>query len=140
MILFIIWFYDFISICTRENFSHAAQVFFPGILTLIIARYYRHVGVQFFDITFFFNIDTKLKQRISQNTEQIHLYCIQDHTCLKSFDYIILLVKQLRFCYANLIDTPEEDRQVLHFINPSVDSDGEDDDTFELERKFFWCF
>ena len=37
---------------------------------------------------------------------------------------------QLRFYYAKLLDTPEEDRVFLGFINPVVDSD---DDIFEPE-------
>ena len=36
---------------------------------------------------------------------------------------------------------PEEDRQVLRFINPVVDLDDDDDDViFEPERSFSWVF
>ena len=40
----------------------------------------------------------------------------------------------MRFCYAKLLDTPEEDPQALEFVNPFVDSEDEDDDIFEPER------
>ena len=44
---------QFISICTRENSSHPAQVFFfCQNFTLIVARYYRHVRVLFVLISF----------------------------------------------------------------------------------------
>ena len=42
---------------------------------------------------------------------------------------------QLRLYYAKILGT-EEDRQVLRFINPAVDSDDEDDHIFEPERSF----
>ena len=35
---------------------------------------------------------------------------------------------------------PEEDRQVLRFINPVVDLDDDDDVIFEPERSFSWVF
>ena len=41
----------------------------------------------------------------------------------------------MRFYYAKLLDTPEEDHQVLGFVNPVLDSD-DDDNIFEPER---WC-
>ena len=34
------------------------------------------------------------------------------------------------------LDTPEEDCQVLGFVNPVVESDDEDDDIFEPERNY----
>ena len=46
----------------------------------------------------------------------------------------------MRFYYAKLLDTPEEDRQVLGFVNPVVDSNDEDDDIFEPERSFSSVF
>ena len=39
-----------------------------------------------------------------------------------------------------LVDTTEEDRQVLGFINTVVDLDDDDDDIFEPERSFFGVF
>ena len=35
---------------------------------------------------------------------------------------------------------PEEDRQVLGFINPVVDLDDDDGVIFEPERSFSWVF
>ena len=49
-----------------------------------------------------------------------------------SFSYY----SQLQFYYATLLDSPEEDHQVLGFINSVVDPDDEDDDIFEPERSF----
>ena len=43
---------------------------------------------------------------------------------------------QLRCYFAKLLDTPDKDRHVLWFINPTVDSDDEDDDVFEPEKSF----
>ena len=44
---------------------------------------------------------------------------------------------RLRFHYAKLLDTPEEDCQVLGFVNPVVvNSDDENDNIFEPERSF----
>ena len=44
---------------------------------------------------------------------------------------------RLRFYYAELLDTPEEDCQVLGFVNPVVvNSDDENDNIFEPERSF----
>ena len=47
---------------------------------------------------------------------------------------------QLRFYYTKLLDTTEQDHQVLGFINPVVDSDDEDDNMFEPERGFSGVF
>ena len=47
---------------------------------------------------------------------------------------------QLRFYHEKLLDTPGKDRQVLGFVNPVVDSDDEDDDIFEPERRFSGAF
>ena len=56
--------------------------------------------------------------------------------CLKSFDFIILLLS-LRNYNTKLLQTPEEDRQVLGFANPVVGSD--DEITIFLNHKEF-CF
>ena len=48
----------------------------------------------------------------------------------------LLHYSQFRFYYAKLLETTEEDREVLGFINPVVDSDDEDDDIFEPEISF----
>ena len=46
---------------------------------------------------------------------------------------------QLQFYYAKLLDIPEENRQVLGFIIPVVDSDNKDDIS-EPERTFSGIF
>ena len=43
---------------------------------------------------------------------------------------------QLRFYYANLLGMPEEDHQVLGFVNPVLDSGDEDDNILEPQRSF----
>ena len=48
----------------------------------------------------------------------------------------VFYYSQLRFYYAKLLDTEEQHRQVMGFINPVVGSDDEDDDIFEPERSF----
>lgn len=47
-----------------------------------------------------------------------------------------ILLSQLRFYYAKLLDTPEEVSQVLGFVNSAVDSHDEDDDIIEAESSF----
>ena len=79
----------------------------PGIFlnsTLIVARYYRHIGV--FLISSFFDIETKLKQQISQNTEEKLLYCTH-------------------------CDTGRRSTSVGIFKSPVLDLDYEDDDILE---------
>ena len=39
-----------------------------------------------------------------------------------------------------LLDTAEEDRQVLGFVNPIVDSDDEDEGIFQPEKSFCRVF
>ena len=39
-----------------------------------------------------------------------------------------------------LLDTAEEDRQVLGFVNPIVDSDDEDEGIFQPEKSFSGVF
>ena len=63
--------------------------------------------------------------------------CTRDtlsHKCLKA-DY-----SQLRFDYAKLFDTPEEDRQVLGFVKPVLDSYYENEDNLETEKSFSSVF
>ena len=60
-------------------------------------------------------------------------------TLLHSF-HANICHSQLRFYYAKLIDTPEEHREVLGFINPVVDSDDQHGDIFEPERRFSLVF
>ena len=55
--------------------------------------------------------------------------------CLKSFNFIILLLS-LRNYNTKLLETPEEDRQVLGFANPVVGSD--DEITIFLNHKEFY--
>ena len=61
------------------------------------------------------------------------------HKCsshlISSFYY-----RQLRFYYAKLLDMPEEDRQVLRFVDPVLDSNDEDGNIFEPERSFSCVF
>ena len=52
----------------------------------------------------------------------------------------IILLCQLWFYYAKLLDTPEEDRQVLGFKNPVVDSDDGKDNIFEPGTSFSGAF
>ena len=69
------YFRYFMSICTREISFHPAQVFFvAGIYLLLLPDGIDTSGSSFFDIVFVFNIETKLKQGISQNTEK-PFYC-----------------------------------------------------------------
>ena len=61
----------FMSICTRESSSHPAQVFlFAGTSLSFLLDTIDTSGSIFFDVVFFFffNIETRLKQQISQNT------------------------------------------------------------------------
>ena len=94
----------------------------------------------FFNIVvFFFNAETKLKQQISQNTEQQLLYSTNCHAnAWIWFHYFFY--SQLQFFYGKLLDTPDEDHQVLGFVNPVVDPDDEDDNIFEPERRFSSAF
>ena len=61
------------------------------------------------------------------------------HIFTQMSNFIILLC-QLWFYYAKLLDTPEEDRQVLGFKNPVADSDGEKDNIFEPGTSFSGAF
>ena len=68
----------YMSICTRENSSHPAQVFFlRWNVTPIVARYYRHVVVYFFDIIFFFimkqNLRNKFQKTLKKNFFIAHI-------------------------------------------------------------------
>lgn len=59
----------FMSICTRESSSHPAQVFlFAGTSLSFLLDTIDTSGSIFFDVVFFFQHETKLKQQISQNT------------------------------------------------------------------------
>ena len=61
-------------------------------------------GSSFFDITFF-NIETRLKQRISQNTEERLLYCTHCHTNVWSHLISLVYYNQLRFYFAKFLHT-----------------------------------
>ena len=69
-----------------------------------------------------------------QNTEEKLLYCTNCHR--NAWNHLISLFhySQLRFYHAKPPDTLEEDRQVLEFVNPVVDSIDEDNNIFEPER------
>ena len=88
-----------IHVHLHKRNSQQAQLLFLQNFTLIVARYYRHAEVQFFLISCFFffvvgffsNIEIKLKQQISQNTEEKLPFCTHCHTNAKVIYFIILL-------------------------------------------------
>ena len=67
---------------------------------------------------------------------------ILSHKCLKSFDFIILLSFTILSSYhTKVLDTPEEDRQVLGLVNSVVvKSDDKDDVIYESEKSFSGIF
>ena len=83
----------FMSICTREHSSNPTLVslFFPGSSLSLLPDTVYISGSCFF----LFNMETKLQQRISQNTGVKFLYCAYCHTNVWShliwFHYFIIL-------------------------------------------------
>ena len=53
---------------------------------------------------------------------------------------LLFYYSQLQFYNAKLLDTPEEDNQVLGFVSTGVDSDDEDDVIIKQERSFSGAF
>ena len=68
-------------------------------------------------ISLFFQHRNKVKQRVSQKTEEKHVTAHIVTQYLKSFDFIYDI--QLRFYYAKLLDTPEEDCLVFAIYKSS---------------------
>ena len=92
-----------------------SRSFFAGTSLLLFLETIDKFEIGFL-LSFFFNIETKLKQRIWQNTEEKPLYCTYCHTNAWSHLISLLYYSQFQFYYAKLLDTPEEVRQVLGFI------------------------
>ena len=116
----------------RKLLSPSPGPFFPWSFTLTVARYSRQVRVCFF---FFFCI-AFLSNEFHKRRRETSLPHTVSHKCLKSLFYCT----QLRFYHVKLLDTLEEDCQMLWFINPVVDWDDEEDKILELERSFSGVF
>ena len=83
-----------IPICTNENFSHPTKLFnFVRTSLSLLLDTIDTLRFSFFDTDFFFNIEIKLKQRFSQNTQEKLLYCIHCHTMSEViwFHYFIIV-------------------------------------------------
>ena len=120
----------FMSICNKENSPHPAQVlFFAGTSLSLLLDTVDKSGSVFFCIAF-------LSNEFHKRRRQTSLPHTVSHKCLKSLFYCT----QLRFFHVNLLDTLEEDCQILWFINPVVDWDDEEDKILELERSFSGVF
>ena len=116
-------------------FTRPFTYFFQIALRAILLDIIDTSESSFFYIVFFKN-KTKLMQQISQNTDKKLFHFTHCH--INTWRYLISLFyyNQLWLYYAQL-DTLEEDRQLLGFINSFVDSD---DDIFEQERSFAYIF
>ena len=96
----------FMSIRTRENSSHLAQVFFFSwtSLSLLLDNM-----VQFFWYHLFFNMEIKLRQQISRKTEDKLLYRTHCHT--NAWRHLIWLIhySQSRFYQGKFLGMSEKD-------------------------------
>ena len=147
----------YMCILTKENSSHPIQVFLnetfpvklprnlaffsPELLSHCSQIIYTRLGLVFFKIIFFFNSNKTIKRNKSKATnftnhrrETSFLHTLR-HKCLKSFDFITLL-QSLPFYYTKLLDTLEEDSQVLEFVNPQPCP--QYFETFRYFTKFFF--
>ena len=86
------------SICTRETPNKPSSFFCRTSLSLLLdttdmlrSSFFWYRVFFFFVVGFFSNIEIKLKQQISQNTEEKLPFCTHCHTNAKVIYFIILL-------------------------------------------------
>ena len=125
----------FMPICTRGNSSHREprSCFF---------LFFVFAGTSLFSyILFFFDIETKLKQWISQNTEEKLLYCTHCHTNVWSHLISLFYYSQLRFDFILQSFLTSRRKIVKSRICKSSFRIGLRRWRYlRTRKKFFWCF
>ena len=130
----------FISICTRENSSHPAQVFlFAGTSLSFLLDTIDTSGSMFFDVVFFyifFNIETKLKQQISQNTNFFIAHIVTQMPEISWFHYFIgvsydFIMQTFLTCWRKIVKSSDFKSSCgLRWWKRR----------YFWTKKFFWCF
>ena len=118
----------------KTPLSHL-RLFFAGSSLLLLLDTIDTSEYSFFDIIFVYNRETKLKQWISQNTEEKILYCTHCHTNMSEAIWLLYIILNYDFIMQCFLT-----RQRKITKNAVVDSDDEDDNIFEPERSLFGNF
>ena len=114
----------YVNLHNRELFSPSRVLFLLDLQSHCYLIRYTRWGLVFYIIFIFFSTLKQDQSTDFHKTEKERLYCTHCQTSMWNFLISLFYYnQQWRFYYAKLLGTPEEDHQVLGFINPVVDSD-----------------